>query len=392
MAPGRASVYAAAAMASIKEQLEQLPQPVRELLDRHHFDADRFERLAGRLSNGPVDHAADNRVRGQVEPPAPDDVSDLPEPGSPESQRLEALGLAALASGRCALVVLAGGMATRMGGVVKALVEALPGRTFLDLRLAEMQALEQRVGRKVPLWLMSSAATDAGLRQALGDRIDGDSVAVFPQSLSLRLTPEGDLFHDAAGRVSEHAPGHGDLPDALKESGLLSRFVEQGGRVLMMANLDNLGATVDPVVIGWHLDRKTQVTCEVVDKVGSDRGGIPVRLDGRPVVLEEFRLPEGFDPAQVRVFNTNTFHFDARALHDLDMDWTFFAVTKKVEGQPVIQFERLVGEVTSHLDTRFLRVSREGASSRFLPVKDPAELEARRPEIEAVAKARGFAT
>ena len=32
---------------------------------------------------------------------------------------------------------MAGGMATRMGSVVKALVEALPGRTFLDLRLAE---------------------------------------------------------------------------------------------------------------------------------------------------------------------------------------------------------------------------------------------------------------
>ena len=56
----------------------------------------------------------------------------------------------------------------------------------------------------------------------------------------------------------------------------------------------------------------------------------------------------------------------------------------------MIQFERLVGEVTSHLATRFLRVSREGEASRFLPVKDPAELEARRPEIEAVAKARGI--
>ncbi len=38
----------------------------------------------------------------------------------------------ALAEGRLAFVVLAGGMATRMGGVVKALVEPLPGRTFLD--------------------------------------------------------------------------------------------------------------------------------------------------------------------------------------------------------------------------------------------------------------------
>ena len=37
------------------------------------------------------------------------------------------------------MVVLAGGMATRMGGVVKALVEIVPGLTFMDARLAERE-------------------------------------------------------------------------------------------------------------------------------------------------------------------------------------------------------------------------------------------------------------
>jgi UTP--glucose-1-phosphate uridylyltransferase len=35
-------------------------------------------------------------------------------------------------------------------------------------------------------------------------------------------------------------------------------------------------------------------------------------------------------------------------------------------------------------------VPRTGVDSRFLPVKDPQELEQRRPEIEAVARARGM--
>ena len=39
------------------------------------------------------------------------------------------------------------------------------------------------------------------------------------------------------------------------------------------------------------------MTDELVDKVGSDRGGGPVRWDGRPLNTEEFRLPFGFDPA-----------------------------------------------------------------------------------------------
>jgi len=374
-------------MATLAEQLDALPADVTALLARHGFDRARFLALSERVRAGT---SADNRVSGDVTAPAPGDVSDLPVEGSDEHARLRELGLGVLARGECALVVLAGGMATRMGGVVKALVEAVPGHTFLDLRLAEVDHVARTAGHAPPFWLMTSHATDTGIREALGSRLDGDAVAVFSQHLSLRITPSGDLYLDGEGRPSEHAPGHGDLPDALRASGLLQRFVERGGKTVMVANLDNLGAALDPVVLGWHLSHGNPVSCEVVDKLGSDRGGIPVRWNGRPVVLEEFRLPQGFDPASVRVFNTNTFHFDARALLGLDMDWTFFVVEKKADGKPVIQFERLIGEVTSHLDTRFIRLPRDGADSRFLPVKDNDELARRRSEIELVARKRGM--
>jgi UTP--glucose-1-phosphate uridylyltransferase len=372
---------------TLAEQIDRLPPEVARLLEEYRFDRRRFLSLAERLTSR---IPTDNRVKGAVTAPAPRDVTALPEPGSDDYQRLEQVGLEALSAGHVALVVLAGGMATRMGGVVKALVDALPGRSFLDLRLTEVAAIAKRAGRPAPLWLMTSNATDADLRAALDGLLDGKLVAAFPQHLSIRLTPEGDLFRDGAGNFSVHAPGHGDLPGALKESGLLGSFVAAGGQLVMVANIDNLGATVEPAVVGWHLDHGAPVSCEVVEKVGSDRGGIPVRLDNRPVVLEEFRLPKGFDPATVRVFNTNTFMFDAKALNELEMDWTFFTVTKKVDDRPAVQFERLVGEVTSHLETKFLKVPRSGVGSRFLPVKDPAELQTRQPEIEAVAKARGM--
>jgi UTP--glucose-1-phosphate uridylyltransferase len=74
------------------------------------------------------------------------------------------------------------------------------------------------------------------------------------------------------------------------------------------------------------------------------------------------------------------------------MDWRFFTVKKKVQGKPVVQFERIVNEITDVLDTVYLRMPRTDAAARFLPVKDPEELERRRPEIELVARARGFLT
>jgi hypothetical protein len=42
-----------------------------------------------------------------------------------------------------------------------------------------------------------------------------------------------------------------------------------------------------------------------------------------------------------------------------------------------------VGELTSVLDSRFLRVPRDGPESRFLPAKDWSELEARRDQFAA---------
>jgi UTP--glucose-1-phosphate uridylyltransferase len=330
-----------------------------------------------------------NVVEGLVEPPAPGDVAPLPRPGTAGHRALVERGEQALRRGEVGLVVLAGGMATRMGGVVKALVEAVDDRTFLAIRLAEMDALERAHGRRPPLLLMTSQATDGPIRSALGDRVDGERVGVFTQGTDLRRTLAGDVFLDASGNPSPYAPGHGDLVDALRDSGLLAAFREGGGRTLMLANLDNLGATLDPALVGWHLGHGAPLTGEVVD-LGSDRGGIPVRWNGRPVILEDFRVPAAFDRSAVGVFNTNTFHVDADALADHAADWTWFAVRKEVDGQPVLQFERLLGELTSHLDTRFVRVPRDGVGSRFLPVKDADELARRQPELRAVLTARGI--
>jgi UTP--glucose-1-phosphate uridylyltransferase len=373
----------------LNEQLSSLPADTKATLERFHFDVQRFHELSQRLVRG---EGAENHVRGRLSPPRPEDIQRLPAAGSAEHARLEALGREALEKGQVALAVLAGGMATRMGGVVKALVEAVAGKSFLELRLAEIEAHRRKFGKAPPLWLMASSATEGPLLAALADRVDGEQVAVFNQFASLRLTPSGDVYRDADGRPSEHASGHGDFPEALQKSGLIQRFVQKGGKVVMLTNLDNLGGTLDPLIIGFHLAHGQPVTSEVVDKLESDRGGIPVYVDDTLCVLEEFRIPPSFDPKTVRVFNTNVFHFDARALCELKIPWTFFLVNKKVGKDPVIQFERLVNEVTSHLPTRYLHVPRSGEASRFLPVKDGDELELRRAENEAVARARGMLT
>jgi len=372
---------------TLEEELQRLPQDLRARLDARGFDPQGLVRRAALIGQ---DRDARNRLAGEVLPPAEGDIVDVPRPGTPEYAACEALGRDALARGEVALCVLAGGMATRMGGVVKALVEALPGKTFLDLRLAEMDALHRRAGAACPLWLMTSEATEGPIRAALGARLEGGDIATFEQFVSLRLTHEGALFRDEHGEPSVYATGHGDLPDALRASGLLDRFVARGGKTVWIANLDNLGATVDPVILGVHLSHRGPLTVEVVDKVGSDKGGGPVRWNGRRIIAEEMRLPVGFDPAKMPVFSTNTFLVSAPALASLDMRWTYVEVDKSVGDRKAVQFERIVNEITTALEPLMLRVPREGASSRFLPVKDVPELERRKPEIEAALRSRGI--
>ncbi|MDX6571398.1 MAG: UTP--glucose-phosphate uridylyltransferase [Gaiellales bacterium] len=325
---------------------------------------------------------------GPVEPPGSSDIDHPPEAGSAAEEQARARGRDSLRAGELAFVVLAGGMATRMGGVVKALVDALPGRSFLNLRLEQQEAGAAR-GFQVPLWLMTSHATDEAIRRELGPRLRGDELATFTQDASLRLTPEGGLFRDAEGHAQPYATGHGDLPDALRRSGLLDRFLERGGRTLLIANLDNLAASVDEVLLGWHLGHGGPLTVELVAKQPGDRGGGPVRTGGRTVLLEDVRLPAGFDSASVPYFSTNTFWADAAALAGLSFDWTYARVEKRVDDRVAIQFERILNELTSALPARYLLVPRSGARGRFLPVKDQQELASRRPEIEQLMRGLG---
>jgi UTP--glucose-1-phosphate uridylyltransferase len=369
-------------------ELAQLDPALRARLAASAFDPAWLITRAKTLTSRKSGEA--NRVKGPVRAPADHEIAPLPAEGTEERKRLILLGDEALAEGSVALCVLAGGMATRMGSVVKALVDVVPGFTFLDARLAEQRVVSQVAGHPLPLWLMTSEATDAPIRRALAEREAPAAVATFRQGIALRLDPDGKLFRDERGLPSSYAPGHGDLVDALRASGLLDKFLHGGGKYVLISNLDNLGGAIDPAYLGALIDSDAAMQVEVCRKQPGDRGGVPVELDGRMQVLEEFRLPVGFDARTVPVFNTNTMLVRAHALAEVRVPWSWFLVEKQVDGRPAIQFERLLQELTGVLTTRYVEVPREGSHARFLPVKDPAELELRRPVLETLLRERGL--
>src|SRR5690606_23884916 len=191
----------------LENSLEALPPAIRSLLEEHGFSPKWLLEQA-RLSRVGT---RSNVVSGEITPLDPEDLAGIPEPGTKRHKELSERGTDALRSGECAPSVLAGGMATRMGGVIKALVPAAYDRTFLELRLGEQEYLEQTYGKKPPLWLMTSHATHQGIEKALTGRLTDHSLALFRQGLSVRLTETGEIFRTADGAPSLHAPGHGDF-------------------------------------------------------------------------------------------------------------------------------------------------------------------------------------
>lgn len=362
-----------------------IPDDVRHELERFGFDEDQLARFAKRGHE-----SGDNYLTGAITAPAADDVSKLPARGTAEHAALVARGEQAIRDKQVGIIVLAGGMATRFGGVVKAAVPVVNNRSFLDLKHADVRDTAARLGVSIPTYVMTSFAThDRIVQQVRDEKLERDDAKIvcFPQMVSVRLTTDGALFHEDGG-VSPYATGHGDLTFALRRAGILGRFRRGGGKLLFMSNVDNLGATLDPAIIGAHLARGAKITAEVVRKDPGDKGGAPARVDGSPQIVEAFRFPPSFDQSTIPLFNTNTFVFDAEAI-DRDFDLTFFRVEKKVGDAKVIQFERLVGQLTAFLPTHFLEVARSGGEGRFQPVKDPEEMQQRLPAITEILRARG---
>jgi UTP--glucose-1-phosphate uridylyltransferase len=359
----------------------RIDDATRQTLAPYGFDEAALARFAARVGD-----TGSNAVRGTLTPPADGDVVPLPALGTAERRRLRERGLDLLRAKKVGVVILAGGMATRFGGVVKAVVPVLGERTFLQIKHDDLAALATETGVAVPTYVMSSFATHDRIRAHLDEKkLAG--VEVFPQLVSVRLTPEGTVFTNNDGTTSAYATGHGDLTFALRHSGVLQRFREAGGTTLYMSNVDNLGATLDPAMVALHHELGAKITAEVVRKEKGDKGGAPARLDGVPQIIEGFRFPKNFDQDSIPVFNTNTFLLDAAAI-DRDFDLPFYRVEKSVEGRTAVQFERLVGELTAFLPSKFVEVPRAGEEGRFLPAKDPEELARRLDEIALVARSK----
>jgi UTP--glucose-1-phosphate uridylyltransferase len=229
---------------------------------------------------------------------------------------------------RVAVIKLNGGLGTSMGlQGPKSLVEVKSGQTFLDVIAAQVRALRERHGARVPLVLLDSFSTRDATLAALAERHGDLTADVAPDFLQSR---EPKLRADTLAPVDWPAdpglewcpPGHGDLYVSLAASGMLAQLRAAGYEWAFVSNSDNLGAEVEPRIPAWADAHGVPFVMEVVRGTAADRkGGHIARRDGRLVLRETAQTPPGdasfTDVDRWRYYNTNNLWVDLRALERL---------------------------------------------------------------------------
>jgi hypothetical protein len=216
---------------------------------------------------------------------------------------------------------------------------------------------------------------------------------------------QGADYRDNVPTQCLHPVGHWfEIPNLLK-NGMLSRLLSERPQleVLMMHNIDTVGADVDPLFLGVHLASDVAMTVEVITRRVEDRGGGLARVDGSLRLIEGMALPHEQDEFDLSYYNSNTMWISIEKLLDVfgltretlqDADKVNLAV-RKVAGRmptyvtikdvkkrwghgqediyPVTQFEKLWGDMTAlpEMRTQYVVVPR----MRGQQLKEQAQLD-----------------
>ena len=290
-------------------------------------------------------------------------------------------------AGKLAVLKLNGGLGTTMGCTgPKSIIEVHSDLTFLDITVNQIMDLNQKHNADVPLVLMNSFNTHEDTLkivtkyQKLKAQVLTFNQSKFPRILKDSLLPLAKDPYDV--KDAWYPPGHGDVYQALANSGKLKELIDSGKEYVFVSNIDNLGATVDFTILDYMATNNVDFVMEVTDKSRSDvKGGTLIEYEGKAKLFEIAQCPpskvdEFKSIKKFKIFNTNNLWINLKAMQKMIDEQRMKEVdvivnNKKALGKDVIQLETAAGAAVQFFaHAKGINVPR----SRFLPVKSTSDL------------------
>ncbi len=218
------------------------------------------------------------------------------------TQEARECGEQAIREGKIGMILVAGGQGTRLGfDLPKGMLQIGPlsKRSLFAMHVDSLRAAMRRYSKSIPLFLMTSPATDLQTREYFENHdrmgLKSDELCIFCQGTMPALDARtGKILMESQSRIALSPDGHGGIIAALNRQGIFESASERGIEHFFYAQIDNpLVRACDPLLIGYHLLAQSQMTTQVVKKrFAMEKVGNVVSIDGQAHIIEYSDLPE----------------------------------------------------------------------------------------------------
>lgn len=242
-------------------------------------------------------------ARGEFSVPPAISISEIEK----DKAKFEAAGLESIKKGELGLVLLAGGMGTRLGfdkpkgcfnvGITKELY-------IFECLVNNLMDVVKKAGVYIPLYIMTSEKNDDDTRNFFAEHnyfgYDKDFVKFFIQDMACAVDYNGKLLLEEKGRLATSPNGNGGWYTSMIKAGLNKDMEAKGVKWLNIFAVDNvLQRIADPAFLGATILGNYQGGSKVVRKVEpQERMGLLCLEDGKPSIVEYYEMSKEMSEAK----------------------------------------------------------------------------------------------
>lgn len=248
-----------------------------------------FERVAELYEKTKIKPSTGNDI---IEPMPYVDANKLPDD---EKDDYLQKGDEIIATGKYAVVMVAGGQGTRLGhnGPKGTFDMGLDShKSLFELFCDKLKVAKDKYGVVIPWYIMTSKENNADTVRFFEENNffgyeDGIKI-FFKQGEFPMIDTNGKVIIGENGLIKEAADGHGGLFEAMVNNGVLKDMQENGVEWIFSCAVDNaLAKLVDPLLVGYAATHNMKAaSVSIVKNSSQERVGVFCKRNGKPSVVE----------------------------------------------------------------------------------------------------------